>query len=113
MTHLPRLLAAGALLSLLAACAAPHHERPSPAPREIFAQRLHQVDGRIDDLGHRIDTHVSEGHYPPPQGDALHHRLEVIHEEAHDMAAKHGGGLTPGEQRILNEELDTAARAIE
>jgi len=37
----------------------------------------------------------------------------VIRDDAHDMAPQHGGGLTPGEQRVLNEELDTAARAID
>lgn len=113
MSDFPRMLAAGALLSMLAACAAPRHEHPPRTAREIADTRLHQVDGRIDNLGHRIDTHVSDGHYPAQQGEALHHRLDVIHGEAHDMSARHGGGLTPDEQRVLNEELDTAAHAIE
>jgi hypothetical protein len=113
MSHFSRLFAAGALVSVLAACTVTPPEHPGPTPHEIAAQRLHQVDGRIDNLARRIDTHVSEGHYPPPQGDALHHRLDVIHGEAHDMASKHGGGLTPDEQRVLNQELDTAAHAIE
>jgi len=107
------MLAAGALFSMLAACAVPRHEHPARTPHEIAATRLHQVDGRIDNLGRRIDAQVSQGHYPAVQGDALHHRLDVIHGEAHDMASKHGGVLTPGEQRVLNEELDTAEHAIE
>lgn len=114
MPTFPRMLAAGALLSMLAACAAPRqHEHPQRTAHEIADTRLHQVDGRIDNLGHRIDTHVSAGRYPAQQGEALHHRLDVIHGEAHDMSARHGGGLTPDEQRVLNEELDTAAHAIE
>ncbi|KGW52130.1 putative lipoprotein [Burkholderia pseudomallei MSHR684] len=28
------------------------------------------------------------------------------------MAAQHGGGLSGDEQRVLNQELDVAARAI-
>jgi hypothetical protein len=42
----------------------------------------------------------------------LHHRLDVIRQEAHDMAAQHGGGLSAEEQRVLNQELDNAAHAI-
>ena len=113
MSDIRRMLAAGVLLSMLAACAAPRHEHPARTSREIADTRLRQVDGRIDHLAHRIDTHVSEGRYPAPQGDALHHRLDVIHGEAHEMAGKHGGVLTPDEQRLLNEELDTAAHAID
>lgn len=113
MSRFPRMLAAGALLSMFAACTVTPPARPARTQHEIAAQRLHQVDGRADNLGRRIDTHVSEGRYPPPQGEALHHRLDVIRGEARDMAAKHGGGLTPDEQRVLNEELDTAAHAIE
>ena len=47
-----------------------------------------------------------------PQGDSLHHRLDVIREEAHDMAAQHGGGVSADEQRVLNQELDGASRII-
>ncbi|MEX3629147.1 MAG: hypothetical protein VB138_06260 [Burkholderia sp.] len=35
--------------------------------------------------------------YPPPQGQALHRRLGVIRQEANDMSAQHGGGLTADE----------------
>ncbi|MBN3802622.1 hypothetical protein GXB81_06075 [Paraburkholderia sp. Ac-20336] len=109
-----RALAACALLSSLAACVvppppAPH---PGPSPQQIADQRLRQVDGRIDNLSHRIDAHVNQGYYPPPQGGALHHRLDTIRQEAHDMAAQHGGGLSADEQRVLNQELDNAAHAI-
>ncbi|MEX3964376.1 hypothetical protein AB4Y42_19535 [Paraburkholderia sp. EG286B] len=114
------LIAAGALVSTLAACVVnqqpAHHPAapppPGPNPHEVAVDRLHQVDSRIDNLGHRIDMRVSQGYYPPPQGSALHHRLDTIRGEAHDMAAQHGGGISPDEQRVLNEELDTAARAI-
>ncbi|WP_321907149.1 MULTISPECIES: hypothetical protein [unclassified Paraburkholderia] len=119
-THALRFIAAGALVSTLAACVvnqpAPRPAPPGPAAgpsaHEVAVDRLHQVDGRIDNLGHRIDMRVNQGYYPPPQGNALHHRLETIRGEAHDMAAQHGGGISPDEQRVLNEELDTAARAI-
>jgi curli biogenesis system outer membrane secretion channel CsgG len=108
-----RAIAACALLTSLAACVV---QQPAPAPRpnpqQIADQRLHQVDGRIDNLGRRIDNHVNQGFYPPPQGGALHHRLDVIRQEAHDMAAQHGGGLSAEEQRVLNQELDNAAHAI-
>jgi hypothetical protein len=76
------------------------------------ASGLRQVDGRADNLSRRIDAHVNAGAYPPPQGGALHHRLDVIRQEAHDMAAQHGGGLSGDEQRVLNQELDGAAHAI-
>ncbi|TDV10996.1 hypothetical protein [Paraburkholderia caballeronis] len=113
MSRITRALVAGALLSTLAACVVTPPERPGPSPHEIAAQRLHQVDGRIGNLSRRVDAHVADGRYPPPQGDALHHRLDVIRGEAHNMAAQHGGGLSSDEQRVLNEELDTAAHAIE
>ncbi|WP_144111424.1 hypothetical protein [Paraburkholderia sp. BCC1886] len=107
-------LAACALLGSLAACvvAPPPAAAPRPNPQQIADQRLHQVDGRLDNLGHRIDNHVNQGYYPPPQGDALHHRLDVIRREAHDMASQHGGGLSGEEQRVLNQELDNAAHAV-
>ncbi|WP_246796379.1 hypothetical protein [Burkholderia perseverans] len=85
---------------------------PQPAPPPIGVERMNDVLGRIDSLGRRIDTRVNGGDYPPPQGQALHRRLDVIRQEATDMGAQHGGGLTADEQRVLNQELDTAARAI-
>jgi curli biogenesis system outer membrane secretion channel CsgG len=110
-----RALAACALLSSLAACVV-QQPAPAPAPRpnpqQIADERLHQVEGRIDNLSRRIDNRVNQGYYPPPQGGALHHRLDVIRQEAHDMAAQHGGGLSGDEQRVLNQELDNAAHAI-
>jgi hypothetical protein len=109
-----RALTACALLSTLAACVVAPQPAPAPRPnpQQIADQRLHQVDGRIDNLSRRIDNRVNQGYYPPPQGGALHHRLDVIRQEAHDMAAQHGGGLSSDEQRVLNQELDNAAHAI-
>jgi hypothetical protein len=118
MTRLNRAIryaAAGALVSTLAACVVNQPPPPRPAgpnPHEEAVERLHQVDGRIDNLSHRIDARVNQGYYPPPQGAALHHRLDTIRGEAHDMAAQHGGGISGQEQQVLNQELDTAARAI-
>jgi hypothetical protein len=116
MSRIARALAASALVSTLAACVVnqpPPPPRPAgPTPHDIAVERLHQVDGRIDNLSRRIDAHVNQGYYPPPQGGALHHRLDEIRGEAHDMAAQHGGGLSPDEQRVLNQELDQAAHAI-
>ncbi|SDD37593.1 hypothetical protein [Paraburkholderia lycopersici] len=118
MTRYPRALrlaVAGAVVSILAACTVKRPAPPRPAgpgSHEAAVDRLHQVDGRIESLSHRIDTRVDQGYYPPPQGGALHHRLETIHSEAHDMAAQHGGGISVDEQHVLNQELDTAARAI-
>jgi hypothetical protein len=109
-----RALAACALLSSLAACVVAPQPAPAPRPnpQQIADQRLRQVDGRIENLSRRIDNRVNQGYYPPPQGGALHHRLDVIRQEAHDMAAQHGGGLSSDEQRVLNQELDNAAHAI-
>jgi hypothetical protein len=114
MSRIARALAASALVSTLAACVVnqPPPPPPGPNPHQIAVERLHQVDGRIDNLSHRIDVHVNQGYYPPPQGGALHHRLDEIRGEAHDMAAQHGGGLSGDEQRVLNQELDQAAHAI-
>ncbi|CAG9194593.1 conserved exported hypothetical protein [Paraburkholderia tropica] len=109
-----RLVCATALVSTLAACVVNQQPAPhsGPNPHEAAVDRLHQIDGRIDNLGHRIDARVSQGYYPPPQGAALHHRLDTIRAEAHDMATQHGGGISGDEQHVLNQELDTAARAI-
>jgi hypothetical protein len=114
MSRIARALAASALVSTLAACVVnqPPPPPPGPTPHQIAVERLHQVDGRIDNLGHRIDAHVNQGYYPPPQGNALHHRLDEIRGEAHNMASQHGGGISPEEQRVLNQELDQAAHAI-
>ncbi|MBU6488547.1 MAG: hypothetical protein KGQ57_12065 [Burkholderiales bacterium] len=124
-----RVLVGCALISALAACVAPRpaHRRappppppppvvvrpaPTPNPHEADLARYAQVDERIDSLNHRIDERVSQGYYPPPTGSALHHRLDVIHQEMHDMAAQHEGGISADEQRVLNQELDSAARVI-
>jgi hypothetical protein len=86
---------------------------PAPIPRDDAAiERFAQINVRIDNLNRDIERHVNAGYYPPPEGGALHHRLEVIRQEARDMAAAHGGGISHDEQHVLNEELNTAARAI-
>ena len=114
MQRFTRALAALALVSSLASCVVtpPPPPQPHPDQHEIAIQRLNQVYGRIDNLNRRIDNRVNQGYYPPPQGGALHHRLDVIRQEAHDMAAQHGGGLSSDEQRVMNQELDGAAHAI-
>ncbi|BCF90124.1 MULTISPECIES: hypothetical protein [Paraburkholderia] len=117
MQRIVRALGSFALVSSLAACVAPPSRQlaepgNAPNPHELAVHRLEQVDGRIDNMGRNIDTRVSQGRYPPPEGAALHHRLDTIRHEAHDMAGQHGGGLTGDEQRVLNQELDTASAAI-
>jgi hypothetical protein len=115
MQRLIRAAAYCALVSSLAACVVTRPQRsapPRPNLHDVAVERLQQVDGRIGNLGRRIDNRVNQGYYPPPEGGALHHRLDVIRQEAHDMAAQHGGGLSGDEQRVLNQELDSAAHAI-
>ncbi|MDE1181283.1 hypothetical protein [Paraburkholderia sp.] len=114
MQRLIRALAGIALVSSLAACVVtpPQPATPRPNAHQIAEHRLGQVDGRIDNLHRRIDKQVNKGAYPPPQGASLHHRLDTIRQEAHDMAGQHGGGLSSDEQRVLNGELDNAAHAI-
>lgn len=118
MQRLIRAAACFALASSLAACvvAPPPRTAPPPPPRPnpqaAAYERMQQIQGRIDNLSHRIDARVNAGYYPPPQGGALHRRLDVIRQESNDMSAQHGGGLSGDEQRVLNQELDTAARAI-
>lgn len=112
--HALRFMTAASLLASLAACVVtpPAQHYAGPSPHQEGVDRLHQVDGRIDNLGHRIDARVSQGYYPPPQGGALHHRLDTIRGEAHDMAAQHGGALSADEHHVLSQELDQASRAI-
>ncbi|PCE31123.1 hypothetical protein [Burkholderia ubonensis] len=129
MQRLIRAAVCCALVSSLAACIVePQQRRPAPPPRPVpqvsppvspqpnpqvvAYERMQQIQNRIDNLGRRIDSRVNGGYYPPPQGAALHRRLDVIRQESTDMAAQHGGGLSGDEQRVLNQELDTAARAI-
>jgi len=124
-----RVLAGCALISALAACVAPRppHRRappppppppvvvrpaPTPNPHEADLARYAQVDERIDSLNRKIDERVAQGYYPPPTGGSLHHRLDVIHQEMRDMAGQHEGGISADELRVLNQELDSAARVI-
>ncbi|CAB3698873.1 hypothetical protein [Trinickia soli] len=126
-----RVLVCCALMSALAACVAPRppHRRvppppppppvvrpvpnpPNVVPHEADMARYAQVEERIDSLHRRIDERVNQGYYPRPAGGSLHHRLDVIHQELHDMADQHEGGLSADEQRVLNQELDGATRAI-
>ena len=117
MQRIVRALGCGALVLSLAACVAPPSRQisepgPTVSPHEMAVRRFEQVNGRIDNMGRNIDSRVNQGHYPPPEGAALHHRLDTIRQESRDMAAQHGGGLNGEEQRVLNQELDTAAAAI-
>lgn len=122
-----RVLVGCALISALAACVAPRppHRRapppppppvvvrpPAPNPHEADLARFAQVDERIDSLNRRIDERVAQGYYPAPTGSSLHHRLDVIRQEMHDMAGQHDSGISADEQRVLNQELDSAARVI-
>lgn len=122
-----RVLVGCALISALAACVAPRppHRRapppppppvvvrpPAPNPHEADLARYAQVDERIDSLNRRIDERVAQGYYPAPTGSSLHHRLDVIRQEMHDMAGQHDNGISADEQRMLNQELDSAARVI-
>lgn len=118
MNNMIRALACSALIVSLGACVVAPPPRASvapvvrPNPGELALQRYGQINERLDNLGRRIDWRVNNGYYPPPQGNALHRRLDVIRGEARDMASQHGGGLFDEEQRVLNHELDGAARAI-
>ncbi|MGY6239017.1 hypothetical protein [Burkholderia ambifaria] len=120
MQRLIRAAACCVLVSSLAACVVqpqrPVRQAPPPPPRPnpqvVANERMQEVQGRIDNLHRRIDTRVNGGYYPPPYGAQLHHRLDVIRQEANDMSTQHNGGLSGDEQRVLNQELDTAARAI-
>jgi hypothetical protein len=90
------------------------HETPArPDPRVEAGHRMDQVNGRINALWHHVDLRVNQGFYPPPKGDAFHHRLDVIRQESRDMASQHGGGLSGDEQRTLNGELDGLQHAIQ
>lgn len=123
MQRLIRALAYCALVCTLAACVAtrppPRHRRPPPPPaanrpnpHEAELARRAQADERIDTLNRRIDERVNQGYYSTPTGNGLHHRLDVIRQEISDMGAQHGGGLSADEQRVIYQELDSAARVI-
>jgi hypothetical protein len=116
MQRFIRALGCCAVASSLAACVVTPQQstqsRPAPNPHELAAHRLDQVDGRIANMNRSIDARVNQGIYAPPQGGALHRRLDTIRQEAHDMATQHGGGLSGDEQHVLNQELDSTAHAI-
>jgi hypothetical protein len=114
-----RALIGVALAGSLAACGVEptrHVVREAPARPDPHAEAVHrmdQVNGRVNSLWHHVDQRVNQGFYPPPQGDAFHHRLDVIRQESRDMASQHGGGLSGEEQRTLNGELDGVQHAIQ
>jgi hypothetical protein len=116
MQRIVRALGCCVLVSSLAACVveSPQAVAPpaAPNPHEIAVHRYAQVEGRLNDMSHHIDQHVDRGYYPPREGDALHHRLDMIRQQANQMAAQRGGGLSGDEQRTLNDELDTESIAI-
>ncbi|MFC0402558.1 hypothetical protein [Paraburkholderia rhizosphaerae] len=116
MQRIVRALGCCALVSSLAACvvAQPQGAAPGPGPdpHQVAMQRFEQVDGRINNMSRHIDARVNQGYYPPPEGGALHRRLDVIRHQAREMAEHRGGGLSGDEQRTLNEELDSTAIAI-
>jgi hypothetical protein len=88
---------------------------PPPPAQDSHVAALHraeQIETRIDHESRSIDARVNQGSYPPAQGYALHQHVNSIRQQARDMQAQDGGGLSGDEQHALNEELNATARMI-
>jgi hypothetical protein len=105
-------LAVAATVWLSGCIVAPPPPPPQQDPHVAALRRAEQVEQRIEHESHSIDAHVSQGYYPPPRGYDLHQRLNGIRQQARDMEAQFGGGLSGDEQHTLNEELNGTARLI-
>ena len=108
-----RLTLAAALAIPLFGCVTASPPPPLHAdPHTVALRRFGEIDHRIVEQSRRIDRNVNHGVYPPPRGGWLHQRVNAIRQEAYDMASLHAGGLTPDEQRALDQELDQTSREI-
>ncbi len=86
--------------------------QPAMDPHQMAIRRFDQVAQRVDKMHHRIEHNAAVGFYPPPIAGDLHHHVDAVFHEAQDMASSHGGGLSGGEQRRLNAQLDDIGERI-
>jgi len=80
-----------------------------PSPHEIGEQRLQQIDARISNLKHRINTRMSR---KGARAEGLRRRLDAVRTEAYNIAAQNRGELTVDQQNSLNEKIAPISRAI-
>lgn len=103
---------ATSLTGCVVAPARPVVVQPAADSHEMAIRRFDQVAQRIDKMHHRIEHNVAVGAYPPPVAGDLHHHVDAVWHETQDIASRQGGGLSGGEQRRLNAQLDDIGERI-
>ena len=74
--------------------------------------RREQVNGRLANQNHRINSEVKGGELSPRQGRKLHREDRQIRQEERAMASQNGGHITKSEQRVLNQQENAVSRQI-
>ncbi len=85
------------------------------ASAETWSQahpRRAQVNGRLANQNARINKELKEGEINKGQARALHRQDRAVRQEERDMAGQNGGHITPGEQRVLNQQENGISREI-
>lgn len=101
-----------ALLVLVAPSAlfaGPAHAQSTNVPGR---PRVNEVNRRLDHQQHRIDAGVANGTITPAQAARDERRDAAIAQRASVDEARHGGHLTAGETRRLNQAENRNSRAI-
>lgn len=74
--------------------------------------RRAEVNSRLKNQDRRINQGVKSGKLSRSQAHQLHAEDHAIRQEERAMAAEHGGHITRGEQRQLNQQENQASRQI-
>jgi len=74
--------------------------------------RRAEVNERLAYQNFRIDRGVADGRISPWRAQRLHAEDRRIRYEERFMAGFNGGGITPAEQRALNQQENAVSRQI-
>jgi hypothetical protein len=74
--------------------------------------RRAEVNERLDYQNYRINRGVADGRISPYEAGRLHAEDRAIRGEERFMARFNGGGISPAEQRALNQQENAVSRQI-
>jgi hypothetical protein len=74
--------------------------------------RVNQVNKRIDNQEHRINTERKEGEITKAQAHQDRKNLKTVNQEKHDMRKEDNGHLTKTDQKALNQQLNKNSKKI-
>jgi hypothetical protein len=94
------------LVGLMGATAASAETWPQAHPRRA------EVNHRLANQYHRINSEWRSGEITPGQARALHRQDRFVRAEERFMASQHNGHITRAEKKALNQQENGVSREI-